>query len=81
MRNHRFIINHALAGQYLGNKIIYFDCGSGSEKHIDLKLLKKVKSYIDIPIMVGGGIKSIKEINDIFDSGADYSVCSSMLEN
>ena len=42
------VLKHALAGQYLGNQIIYFDCGSGAENIMDPSLLQYIKKYINI---------------------------------
>jgi len=80
MNSTKSIIEHSLAGQYLGNKIIYLDCGSGAKNHIDSKLLNNLKTVIDIPIMVGGGIKNPNQIDTLINAGADYIVCSSMFE-
>jgi len=80
MDNFENVLKHALAGQYLGNKLIYFDCGSGAKNIIKTDLLKYIKNHIDIPIMVGGGIKSQNDISTLIDSGASYIVCGTMFE-
>ena len=40
------ILSHALAGQFMGNKLIYFDCGSGSSNSMTLDLLEYVSNCI-----------------------------------
>jgi len=80
MRKTEIIVAHALASQYLGHKFIYLECGSNAEKSIDLKLLKEVKKYVKIPIFVGGGIKNKKDVDDIYNAGADFIVVGSMIE-
>ena len=52
------LVAHALAAQYLGKKLVYLESGSGAKNSIPNKLVKAVNSYIDIPIIVGGGIRS-----------------------
>ena len=74
------ILKHTLAGKYLGNKIIYFDCGSGAKNKISISLLKYIKEKIDIPIMVGGGIKNNDDILELIKAGADYIVSGTMIE-
>ena len=74
------VIAHALASQYLGHKFIYLECGSNSKEKIDLKLLNEVKKYIEIPVIVGGGIKSKDDISDVYKAGADFIVVGSMIE-
>ena len=41
MENKDLVLSHALAGQFLGNEIIYFDCGSGSRKSIKKELINR----------------------------------------
>ena len=81
MDNKETILSHALAGQYMGNECIYFDCGSGSEKSIQPDLLLYLKQYIDIPIIVGGGINSYKQAVKLSENGASYVVVGNALEN
>ncbi len=80
MRDYTNVLKHALAGQYLGNQILYFDCGSGAENIMNPSLLSHIKKYIKIPIMVGGGIKSEKDMNMLISNGASYIVCGTMYE-
>ena len=62
------------------DKIIYFDCGSGSEKIIDSDLLKYITENIKTPVMVGGGINSKQDIELLVNSGASYIVVGNILE-
>ena len=64
----------ALAGQYLGMKSIYLDGGSGAEKHIEPEMVKKVSEWIDIPLIVGGGIRSVEAARKLAEAGADVLV-------
>ena len=80
MDNYDIIIAHALASQYLGHKFIYLECGSGANSSVNLKLLSLIKDYIDIPIIVGGGIKNEQDISSINSAGADFIVIGSMIE-
>lgn len=64
----------ALAGEYLGLKMIYIDGGSGAQKTISNEMIKQVKSGLSIPLIIGGGIKSALQANEIYQSGADIIV-------
>ena len=75
------ILSHALAGQFMGNKLIYFDCGSGSDNTITLDLLDYISHNVNIPIIVGGGIKSYKQAHDFYKRGASFVVIGNALEN
>lgn len=70
----------ALAGQYLGMKLIYMDAGSGASVPIPQKMIKEVKSQIDIPLMIGGGLNSYQKIKEACQAGADIIVVGNALE-
>jgi len=63
----------ALAGQYNGNRLILTDAGSApKEGHIPLEMIKAVSSAIDVPYIVGGGVRTPKEASSVISSGADW---------
>ncbi|MFW5754339.1 MAG: geranylgeranylglyceryl/heptaprenylglyceryl phosphate synthase [Marinilabiliaceae bacterium] len=70
----------AIAGQLLGQKLIYMDAGSGARKVVSPQMIEAVKSQIDIPLMIGGGIDSGEKISAAFKSGADIVVTGNILE-
>ena len=74
------LIAHALAAQYLGKKLVYLESGSGAKNSIPNNLLKAVTKYIDVPIIVGGGIKSPESANEKVLAGASFVVIGSILE-
>ena len=81
MENKDNVLSHALAGEFMGNKLIYFDCGSGSDNSMTLDLLKYISNNINIPIVVGGGITSYKQAHDFYNKGASFVVIGNALEN
>ena len=44
------------------------------------KVIKAVKEAISIPLIVGGGIRSEKELQEAYDSGADLVVIGTAFE-
>ena len=74
------IIDHCLAAQYMGNKLLFLECGSNSNTSIDLSLLKEIRNKVTIPIMVGGGIKDKNMALSLAESGASYLVIGSLIE-
>lgn len=70
---------HALAAQYLGQKLIYLEAGSGAKLSVPAKLIGAVKSQIDIPIIVGGGIRDGATASEKIAAGADIIVTGNML--
>lgn len=70
----------ALAGCQLGHKVIYLDCGSGANQHASERLIQCVKNEIDVPLIVGGGIKTQYDAEKVFKAGADIVVVGNHLE-
>jgi putative glycerol-1-phosphate prenyltransferase len=61
----------ALAGEMLGLGMIYLEAGSGAAKPVPASIVKAVRENVSIPIAVGGGIRNKKEIEELFNAGAD----------
>lgn len=70
----------AIAGELLGLKIIYLDGGSGAEKTVSTNMISKVKENVDIPLIVGGGIRSVETAVEIIKAGADIIVVGNAAE-
>lgn len=73
-------VAHALAGQYFGMKCIYLEAGSGAQNPVPNTMVEKVRHNIDIPLIVGGGLREYDEIKKTFDAGADFVVLGSIIE-
>ncbi|HNW56524.1 MAG TPA: geranylgeranylglyceryl/heptaprenylglyceryl phosphate synthase [Bacteroidales bacterium] len=68
------VVATAMAGEMLGLKMIYLEAGSGATNSVPTNIIKAVRENISIPIAVGGGIKKKKEIEEIFNAGADLVI-------
>lgn len=75
------IIHTALAGQYMGAKLIYLEAGSGAKYPVKPEIISKVKEAIKIPLIVGGGIRSKSKKHDAYRAGADMIVMGTAYEN
>ncbi len=71
---------HALAAQYLGMEMVYLEAGSGAELPIPDNMISNVHSQIDIPLIVGGGIRSPDIAAQKVDAGASFIVTGNILE-
>ena len=71
----------AQAGEMLGNKLIYLEAGSGAKQSVPLKMIQVVSQNVVIPLLVGGGIIDLQEIQKAYDSGADLVVIGTAFEN
>jgi putative glycerol-1-phosphate prenyltransferase len=63
-----------MAGEMLGLSMIYLEAGSGATAHIPLYIIKSVRENITVPLTVGGGIRNKKEVEAIFNAGADLII-------
>jgi phosphoglycerol geranylgeranyltransferase len=70
----------AKASEYLGKKLIYLECGSGALQHVPLDMITYIKNNIKIPLIIGGGIRNIKQIKEIYNAGADIVVIGTAFE-
>jgi phosphoglycerol geranylgeranyltransferase len=74
------IVHTALAGQYSGKKLIYLEAGSGAKKRVSNEIISEVNRSIHIPLIVGGGISSLQELNEVFEAGATLAVVGTAFE-
>ena len=74
-------VAHALASQLLGFKLIYLEAGSGAKLSVPKEIVLAVTQSINIPVMVGGGIKSPETANEKVNAGADILVIGNHFEN
>jgi len=70
----------AMAGEMLGMKVIFMDAGSGAQNHIPLEMVKMVSQSVDIPLIIGGGIRTPELAADIAKAGADIVVVGNKFE-
>ena len=77
---HGIAAQTALAGVMLGLQAIYLEAGSGSGHTIPVETIAAVRKLVDVPIIVGGGIKHPNQITSLINSGADTIVIGSILE-
>lgn len=72
---------HALAGQYLGLKLLYLEAGSGARESVPEALISRVRQWVDVPIIVGGGIRRPEDAGAKIKAGADFVVVGTALES
>ncbi|MCQ2236101.1 MAG: geranylgeranylglyceryl/heptaprenylglyceryl phosphate synthase [Bacteroidales bacterium] len=70
----------ALASEQLGHKMIYLEAGSGATDHVPTEMIKAVRQSIDIPLIVGGGLRTAEDIKEVFKAGANIVVVGSAIE-
>ena len=73
-------VAHALAGQYLGMELIYLEAGSGAKKPVGVDIIKQVNEAVDIPLIVGGGIRTPTAAAERVEAGAAIIVTGTVIE-
>lgn len=71
----------ALAAQYFGMRLVYLECGSGAPTPCPTDIVRAVKDVLDVPLVVGGGIRSGAQADAILDAGADVLVTGTIAES
>ena len=71
---------HALAAQYLGMRFIYLEAGSGAKLPVPPSMISAVRKVVNIPLIVGGGIRSADHARMAVSAGADIIVTGNLVE-
>lgn len=75
------IVDTAKAGEFLGMKLVYLEAGSGALQPIASEIIRKVKSELSVPLIVGGGIRTKAQLEEAYHSGADLVVIGTAFED
>jgi len=70
----------AMAGEMLGLRLIYLEAGSGARYVVPDSMIRTVKESVDVPIIVGGGIRTPEQAEAACRAGADIIVVGNALE-
>lgn len=71
----------ARAGEMLGSKLIYLEAGSGAKLAVPAEMIELIAQNIEIPLIVGGGIVNLQDIQKAYNAGADLVVIGTAFEN
>jgi phosphoglycerol geranylgeranyltransferase len=71
---------HALAAEYFGMRFVYLEAGSGVGTPVPDYLVRAVKIVTNLPLIVGGGIRTGEQVKDIVKAGASIVVTGNVLE-
>ncbi len=73
-------VDYALAAKYFGMKLIYLEAGSGATEHVPVEMIKAVKEEVGLPLIVGGGIRTLEQARAVAKAGADVIVTGTVIE-
>ena len=75
------IVDTAIAGELLGMKLVYLEAGSGAIHPVTPNIISDVKEELNIPLIVGGGIRTKAQLEKAYTSGADMVVIGTAFED
>ncbi len=73
-------LSTAIAGELLGMKMVYLEAGSGANIPVPKEMIECVSAGLSLPLIVGGGIKTVEQLKDAYDAGADLVVVGNIFE-
>jgi phosphoglycerol geranylgeranyltransferase len=79
-RHPKLAVGYSLAAEALGMRFIYLEAGSGALEPIPPTMIGAVKKYVDIPIIVGGGIRNPETALTAKNAGASAIVTGTLVE-
>ncbi len=71
----------ALAGEYLGMKLIYLEAGSGARDSVPDEMIKAVSEECSVPVIVGGGLRTPQSARKKVENGAGIIVTGNFFED
>lgn len=74
------ILNTAIAGSQMGHQLVYLEAGSGAKIGVKNNIIKLVQQNVDVPIIVGGGIRTATKAGSAWESGATIVVIGTAYE-
>lgn len=75
------VLSTAIAGELLGLKMIYLEAGSGASFPVSVDVIECISSELEVPLIVGGGIKTVEQLTNAYKAGADLVVVGNLFES
>jgi phosphoglycerol geranylgeranyltransferase len=72
--------SHALAAEYFGMKLVYLEAGSGSATSVPDEVVSAVSTFVSLPVIAGGGIRTPEEAARKVRAGAKIVVAGNQFE-
>ncbi|MCS6916756.1 MAG: geranylgeranylglyceryl/heptaprenylglyceryl phosphate synthase [Chitinophagales bacterium] len=70
----------AMAGELLGLRSLYLEAGSGARMPVSTALVRGVREHTQVPLFVGGGIRTAEQATELCRAGADVIVAGTATE-
>lgn len=79
-RHNKIAVGYSLAAEALGMRFVYLEAGSGAPEPIPTSMIGAVAKYVDIPVIVGGGIRGPEAALAAKMAGASAVVTGTLVE-
>jgi phosphoglycerol geranylgeranyltransferase len=73
-------VAHGMAAEILGFKLLYLEAGSGGQQTVPDTMISALRKAVELPIIVGGGIRSPEEARRKVLAGASIIVVGNHFE-
>ncbi|WP_124979023.1 geranylgeranylglyceryl/heptaprenylglyceryl phosphate synthase [Nonlabens xiamenensis] len=74
------ICDTAFAGQLMGNRLVYLEAGSGAIQAVSTEIIRKVSASLRVPLIVGGGLRKLDQMEKAYQAGASMLVVGTAIE-
>lgn len=71
---------HAMAARLIGMAAVYLDAGSGADNPVHPRVIAAVRERVELPLFVGGGIRTPEQARAAREAGADFVVVGNVIE-
>ncbi len=72
---------YAIAAEMFGLRLVYLEAGSGAPEPVPSEMIKAVHESVNIPLIVGGGIRDAESARIAVNAGADIVVTGTVAED
>ena len=72
---------YAMAAEMFGLRLVYLEAGSGAPEPVPPEMVGAVRQSIEIPLIVGGGIRRSEDARKAVEAGADIVVTGTVAED
>lgn len=79
-RHPQLAVGYSLAAETLGMRFVYLEAGSGAREPIPPIMVGAVSKHLDIPVIVGGGIRTPEAAQAAKKAGASAIVTGTLVE-
>ncbi len=73
-------VQYSAYAECIGMDCVYLDAGSNAEKPVPDRMIQEIRKIVDLPLIIGGGIRNPEEAKRKIEAGANVIVTGSLVE-